>query len=67
MERFTSSPNDSLTSQLDNKWADYYKDVRMEDIKSVLDLDKIFEEHEIFYTAEDGERHLHFWGIKKKE
>ncbi len=62
-------PCDSLTSDLDSEWADYYKNVNIEDIRSVLDLDKIFEKHEIFYATKvnQPEVSLRFWGIKKND
>ncbi|MFA5013929.1 MAG: methyltransferase domain-containing protein [Actinomycetota bacterium] len=63
----TNNPADSLTSKLDSEWADYYKNLTIEDIKSVLDLDAIFEKHEMFYFNDPGhsEVSIRFWGIKK--
>ena len=62
------SPSDSLTSKLNDEWAHYYKNMDIEDITSVLNLDEIFESHEIFYkTINDGpETSLRFWGIKRR-
>lgn len=41
----------------------YYKNLREEDIREVLDCDKIFSEYEISYSPYKWD--LYFWGIKK--
>jgi len=66
----THNPLDSLTTRLKGEWPDYYKNITIEMVKSVLDLDKIFEQYDIYYpkyirnTLEEKNR-IYFWGIKK--
>lgn len=62
-----NSPMDSLTSRLDDEWADYYKNMTMEDIQETLDLESIFEKYELFYAprVRQSEVALRFWGVKK--
>ena len=58
------NPADSLTTKLgDPEWANFYKAISIEDVKSVLDLPAIFSEHQISYS-EDGAG-IYFWGVKK--
>ena len=59
------NPSDSLTSNLDNEWADYYGGVSIEMVRSVLDLDAIFSKYKIDYSEGNNECDIHFWGIKK--
>lgn len=61
----TFNPNDSLTVNYSDEWSHFYKHVSIEDVKSVLDLDAIFEKYEIGYTQGNDECDIHFWGIKK--
>ena len=64
----STTPQDSLTSKIDNPlWNSYYKNLSVDDIKSVLDLEKIFSSHKIEYLEHPGreEISLAFWGIKK--
>ncbi len=60
-------PADSLTVDKGEEWANYYKNMDIEDITSVLDLDVIFEKHELFYATRvnQPEVSLRFWGIKR--
>lgn len=60
------SPNDSLTATQSEQWGHYYKNMSKEDIKSVLNLDEIFKEYELFYAPHGNspEISLRFWGIK---
>ena len=62
-----SNPEDSLTIDKDEEWANYYKNMNVEDITSVLDLEAIFSEHELYYAPKlnQPEVSLRFWGIKK--
>lgn len=60
-----SDPLDSLTSQLDNEWANWYYELTKEDIRKVLDLEAIFEKYELFYAHED--KYIRFWGIKRRK
>jgi len=59
------NPSDSLTSELDNEWSDYYGGVSVEMVRSVLDLESIFSDYEIGYTQGNNESDIHFWGVKK--
>src|SRR3972149_5596880 len=57
-------PADSLTTKInDPEWGNFYKNITIEDIKSVLDLNAIFSEHKIEYSPD--EMTLYFWGIKQ--
>ncbi len=59
------SPNDSLTTQIgDNKWAKFYKHIRIADVESVLNLHDIFSDYEIRYSKD--KMTIFFWGIKEK-
>ena len=58
------NPSDSLTTKInDPEWETYYKNINIEDVKSVLDINAIFSEHEIKYS--EDEMTLYFWGVKK--
>jgi SAM-dependent methyltransferase len=52
-----SSP---FTSQLES---DYYKNVTVDDVKQILDVESIFSKHE--FIVNDPDHDLYFWGIKK--
>lgn len=56
------APDSSNTSKMDPKWANYYKNLNISDIKDSLNLDEIFDEYELDTYMKD----LRFWGIKKK-
>jgi predicted SAM-dependent methyltransferase len=56
-----SKPHVSGTTQMNKEWANYYKNITIEDIIENLDLPNIFRE---FYIGIAG-RDLRFWGIKK--
>jgi SAM-dependent methyltransferase len=53
-------PRSSGTSKMCEEWANYYKNLNIEDITSILSLESIFKE---FYIGIAG-RDLRFWGIK---
>jgi SAM-dependent methyltransferase len=57
-----TDPSSSLTSQLES-WQDYYKNLTVEDIKKVIDCDKIFSYYEFYTNSRSCD--LYFWGIKK--
>ncbi len=63
------APLDSLTVQLpDSTWPDYFGEITIEMVRSVIDLDKIFEKYEIFYRGNDTTQldlYIYFWGIKR--
>lgn len=54
-------PKHSGTSQMGKKWANYYKNITIEDIRQTLNLEKIFDEFYIGIAKKD----LRFLGIKK--
>ena len=56
-----TTPNQSGTSQMGEEWENYYKNLSEEDVRKVIDIDKIFSQYE--FSIED--RDLRFWGIKK--
>lgn len=58
-----TTPGDSGTSQLGITWGNYFKNLHIEDIENVLNLENIFKEHFIMEYSRD----LYFWGIKKKD
>ena len=59
-----ANPNDSLTTKLgDPQWAEFYKEISIEDVRSVLDLNAIFSEHKIEYSEDEAA--IYFWGVKK--
>jgi len=60
-------PEHSGTSQMHKEWANYYRNVNIEDITETLNLEEIFYE---FYIGISSHikmrgRDLRFWGIKK--
>lgn len=60
-----NAPLDSLTSQLENEWANWYYELTKEDVRKVLDLDAVFKQYELFYAHED--KYIRFWGIKRSK
>ena len=66
-----TSPHNSPLTQVDEDWADYYKNLGEKDIREKFDLDEIFSKYEIkevhdiripwSYNIND----LYFYGIKK--
>jgi len=59
-----SSPSDAPLLQLiDDKWANYYKNLTEDDIRAVLDVNDIFIDYGFEY--EPSTYDLYFWGIKK--
>jgi len=55
------SPSSSNTSTMDEKWANYYKNLNLDDVESVLNLDDIFEKYKLDIYMKD----IRFWGIKR--
>jgi len=56
------SPWASGTAKINNKeWGNYYKNLKMEDITKVLNLEKIFSK----FKLEDKEKDIRFVGIKR--
>ncbi len=62
-----ANPADSLTVDFNEEWANYYRNMNIEDIRSVLDLDAIFEKYDLSYFEKVGAGaiSMRFWGIKK--
>ena len=59
-----TSPEQSLTTQISEEWANYYRNITPEDIEKTLKLDKIFSKYKLgFSQYHDGL--TIFWGIKK--
>jgi SAM-dependent methyltransferase len=58
-----TTPDNSPFTSLDNEWQDYYKNLTEEDIRNVLDVDKIFEEYH--FSINEEIKDLYFCGIKK--
>jgi len=54
-------PHSSGTSKMYDEWANYYKNLKIEDFLDNIDLPNIFKE---FYIGIAG-RDLRFWGIKR--
>ena len=58
-----TSPWTSGTAQINNKkWAKYYRNLKVEDITNILNLEEIFSE----FSIEDKEKDIRFIGIKKE-
>tara|TARA_R110000765_G_scaffold24535_2_gene61344 strand:- start:7954 stop:8493 length:540 start_codon:yes stop_codon:yes gene_type:complete len=57
-----SKPWQVLSTRMENS-EDYYKNLTEQDIREVIDVDKVFIEHE--FSAELNHCDLFFWGIKK--
>ena len=56
-----TSPQDAPL--LEGEWSDYYKNLTEQDVREVLDIEKIFVDFQFFY--EKNHKDLYFWGIKK--
>jgi SAM-dependent methyltransferase len=56
-----TSPSDAPL--LEGEWSDYYKNLTEEDVREVLDVEKLFSEFKFIY--EPTHKDLYFWGIKK--
>ena len=57
----TAKPNDSGTTKLKGDWSDYYRNLRVIEVYSVLQPERSFVSYMIGITGRD----LRFWGIKK--
>jgi len=55
-------PDDSLTTQMGNKWANYYHNITPMDIVKNIDLNKVFLEWEMRL---DSGMDIAFWGLKR--
>lgn len=62
-----SRPEHSGTTQMGEKWANYYKNIDIEDITGTLNLEEIFYEFYIGVSSHKAikGRDFRFWGIKK--
>ena len=54
-------PENSGTSKMKRKWANYYKNLTIKDIINIVNFEEIFKEFYIGIAGKD----LRFWGIKK--
>lgn len=59
-----TSPSDSPLTQELGDWADYYRNLTEEDIRSAVDVDHEFGEYE--FEVHEGHHDLYFWGFKRK-
>lgn len=55
------SSSSSNTSLMNESWANYYKNLTIQDIRDVLNLDQIFNKYKLEVIQKD----LTFWGIKR--
>jgi SAM-dependent methyltransferase len=59
-----SSPSDAPFLQgVDEKWANYYKNLTEDDIRAVIDINNTFSEFNFEFEPRSCD--LYFWGIKK--
>jgi SAM-dependent methyltransferase len=59
-----TSPEDApFLLGIDEKWANYYKNLSEDDIRTVIDINNTFSE--FGFETEEETRDLYFWGIKK--
>jgi len=59
-----SSPSDApFLPGVDEKWANYYKNLTEDDIRSVVDINNTFSEFNFEFEPRSCD--LYFWGIKK--
>ena len=58
-----TSPSDAPLLQ--GEWSDYYKNLTEQDIREVLDIEKIFVDFK--FTYEPNHKDLYFWGVKKNK
>lgn len=58
-----SKPQDAPLIINELEWGDYYKNLTENDIRGVLDVDKIFSEYYFEYNPKSYD--LYFWGLKK--
>ena len=59
-----TSPSDApFLSSIDEKWANYYKNLKEEDIRASIDINNTFSD--FGFEVEEETRDLYFWGIKK--
>lgn len=59
-----TSPEQSYTTQVNEDWANYYKNITPADIKTVWNLKKLFSEYELGLNPYD-DGITAFWGIKR--
>jgi len=48
---------------LQGEWSNYYRNLTEEDIRSVINIEEIFDKFE--FSVHNGHHDLQFWGIKK--
>jgi len=60
-----TTPEDAPFIASDPEFENYYKNLTEEDIRAVLDVDKLFKEYE--FVVNEEHRDLYFWGIKVGE
>ncbi len=58
-----SNPEDAPYIQSDDEWKDYYKNLEEDDVRTVLDVELIFEKYQ--FSINDETHDLYFWGVKK--
>ena len=59
-----SNPSDApFLEGIDEKWANYYKNLTEDDIRAVIDINNTFTSFEFKYEPSSCD--LYFWGIKK--
>lgn len=59
-----SNPDDAPFLQyIDEKWANYYKNLTEDDIRAIINVDDIFSDYGFEYEPSSCD--LYFWGIKK--
>jgi SAM-dependent methyltransferase len=52
-----------LLEKVDEKWANYYKNINEDDVRSAIDINNTFSDFE--FEIEEETRDLYFWGIKR--
>ena len=58
-----TTPADAPLLQSQGEWGDYYKNLEEGDIRSIIDVDSIFEAHSFSLNTQSHD--LYFWGIKR--
>ena len=58
-----TSPNSSPHTSNTEGWEDYYKNLVEDDIRKIIDVDKIFTKY--YFEYKNPPCDLYFWGIKK--
>jgi SAM-dependent methyltransferase len=59
-----STPSDApFLQHIDERWANYYKNLTEDDIRAIIDVNDIFIDYNFEYEPNSCD--LYFWGIKK--